>query len=146
LSAETRLALVDDPRIVLTAEQRSDLLDESKSNTWLVEFLRRLLDEQEHTILVTALNSDHDPGTYHNDAGRAVDLWIADWQTVGDEEIVDVLVAAGKIAATSSPTLVEVGLAGPAAQFETWVTWPAGCDVFIEDAADHVHFAVGVPL
>jgi hypothetical protein len=144
LSAETRQALVDDPRIVLTAEQRSDLLDQTKTDTWLVEFLRRLIDEQPHPILVTALNSDHRPGTYH-EACRAVDLWHADWQDVGDDEIVDVMSAAGKIAASSSPTLVEVGLSGPAVEFETWVTWPAECDVFIEDAPDHVHFATGIP-
>jgi hypothetical protein len=94
---------------------------------------------------VTSLNSDHDPGTYHNPSGRAVDLWHADWVDVGEAEIVDVMSAAGKIAATGQPTLVEVGLAGPAVEFETWVTWPAECEVFIEDAADHVHFAVGIP-
>jgi hypothetical protein len=144
MSQETRQQLVDDPRIVLTAEQRDDLLDQFKTDTWLVEFLRRLIDEQPHPILVTALNSDHDPGTFHEE-GRGVDLWHADWQECGDEEIVEVMSAAGKIAASSSPTLVEVGLAGPAIEFQSYVTWPAGCDVFTEQAADHVHFAVGIP-
>lgn len=148
MSIETRQKLVDDKRLVLEKQsQRSDLLDPAKTNTWLVEFLLKLLDTAKHPILITALNTDHRPGTHHG-AGRGVDLWHADWAAVGDDKIVEVMSAAGKIAATGKPTLVEVGLSGDAAKFQTYVTWPPDCYVFVEDwgqSNEHVHFAVGVP-
>ena len=148
MSIETRQKLVDDDRLVLDHHsQKADLLDPEKTNTWLVEFLLKLLDAQDHPILITALNTDHDPGTHH-EAGRGVDLWNADWASVGDDKIVDVMHAAGKIAATGQPTLVEVGLSGTAAYYVTYVTWPPTCAVFIEDYGfnnEHVHFAVGTP-
>jgi hypothetical protein len=149
VSLETRQRLVDDPRLVLAHHsQRADLLDPELTNTWLVEFLLRLLDAQDHPLLITAVRTDHTPGTYHNPPGRGVDLWHADWASVGDERIVDVMHAAGIVAASGEPTLVEVGLSGTAAYYITYVTWPAGCDVFIESYGDdneHLHFAVGTP-
>jgi hypothetical protein len=149
MSIETRKKLVDDGRLVLTHHsQRADLLDPELTNTWLVEFLLKLLDAQEHPILITAVRTDHAPGTFHNPPGRGVDLWHADWSSVGDEKIVDVMQAAGHIAASYAPTLVEVGLSGTAAYFESYVTWPPTCDVFIESYGEdneHVHFAVGIP-
>jgi hypothetical protein len=148
MSIETRQKLVDDPRLVLQHHtQDDDLLDPDKTNTWLIEFLLKLLDAQEHPILITALKTDHDPGTFH-ERGRGVDLWHADWAAAGDNMIVDVMHAAGKIAATNAPTLVEVGLSGTAAYYKTYVTWPPGCEVFVEDYGEnneHVHFAVGKP-
>lgn len=145
MSAETRQKLVDDSRLVLGQHtQKADLLDPAKTTTWLVEFLLRLLDTAGHPILITALNTDHKPGTYHS-GGRGVDLWNADWASVGDDKIVDVMSAGGKIAATGKPTLVEVGLSGTAAKYKTYVTWPPGCFVFVENTPEHVHFAVGNP-
>ena len=149
MSTETRQKLVDDPRLVLSSEsQRDDLLDPATTDTWLVEFLCRLIETCPRPILVTALVTDHDPGTYH-EPGRAVDCWNADWEEEGDAAVVDVMTAAARIGATGSPTLVEVGLSGNAAYLESYVTWPEGCDVFIESYADdneHLHFAVGTPL
>jgi hypothetical protein len=149
MSIETRQKLVDDARLVLTHHsQRADLLNPELTNTWLVEFLLRLLDEQEHPLLITSVRSDHDPGTYHNPPGRGVDLWHADWSSVGDDKIVDIMTAAGRIASSYSPGLVEVGLSGSAAYFISYVTFPPSCDVFIEtyaEDAEHLHFAVGTP-
>jgi hypothetical protein len=137
MSIETREKLVADPRLVFTHHsQRTDLLDPELTNTWLVEFLLRLIETQAHPILITAIRTDHDPGTWHNPPGQGVDLWNADWSSVGDEAIVDVMHAAGIIAART------------AAYYETYVTWPPSCDVFVEDYGfdnEHVHFAVGTP-
>jgi hypothetical protein len=148
LSIETRQALVDDPRLVLSNDkQRADLLDPNLTDTWLVEFLIELLDTQAHPILITALNTDHDPGTYH-ELGRGVDLWHADWETVGDAAIVDVLDAAAIIGTEGSPALVEAGLSGTAADYVDYVAWPMTTDVFVEsygDENEHVHFAIGTP-
>ena len=147
MSIETREALVNDSRLVIDATQRADLLDPAKTNTWLVEFLRELLDAQPRPILITALNSDHDPGTYH-EAGRAVDLWNADWETWGDEGIVDVMEAAAEIGATRQPALIEAGLSGTAADYEYLVEWPEGTEVFVEsygDENEHLHLAIGTP-
>ena len=146
MSTETRSALAYDSRLVTNETQRADLLDPEKTNTWLIEFLVLLLDRAGHPILITALNSDHDPGTYH-EAGRAVDLWNADWEAVGDEAILDVMEAAAAIGATQAPALVEVGLSGTAAQYEYLVEWPTE-NVFVESYGDdneHLHLAVGIP-
>jgi hypothetical protein len=148
LSIETRQALVDDPRLVLSNDsQRADLLDPNLTDTWLVEFLLQLINTQAHPILVTAINTDHDPGTYH-ELGRGVDLWNADWEQIGDNAIVDVLDAAAMIGTDGSPTLVEVGLSGTAAEYAAYVAWPMTATVFVEsygDENEHVHFAVGTP-
>ena len=147
MSSATRQKLVNDVRLVLSKEsQKTDLLDSSKTSTWLVEFLMRLI-EGPRPILVTALNSDHAPGTLHNPPGRAVDCWHADWATVGDDKIVQVMPTAAAIGATYEPALVEVGLSGTAAYYKTYVTWPT-TNVFVEDYAksnEHVHFAIGTP-
>ena len=145
MSTEARRKLAERLEYTNRSSQRADILDTSKTNTYLIDFLTKVADTCGHPILITALNSDHAPGTYHNTAGRAVDCWIADWQQVGDDKIVDLMSAAGKVAATGKPTLVEVGLSGTAIQFKTWVTWPPNCYVFAENTPEHVHFAVGVP-
>ena len=148
MSSKTREKLANDPRLVLQNKdsQRDDLLDSNKTNTWLIEFLVKLLDTAKHPILVTALNSDHRPGTLH-EKGRAVDCWHADWATVGDEKVADVMRAAAAIGMGGKPSLVEVGLSGDAARLKDSVKWPLS-NVFVEDWGDeneHCHFAVGTP-
>jgi|SRR5215469_7407759 len=148
MSQEARDALASNPNMVFQKEsQRDDIRDQNKTNTWLIEFLTRLVQTAGHPILITALNSDHSPGTWHNPPGRAVDCWIADWQTVGDEKIIDLMNAANAIGASNDPALIEVGLSGDAARCMDDVNWSCS-NVFVEDWGDsneHVHFAVGVP-
>jgi len=150
MSQEARDALAN--RLALTDDtQRTDICDEPyKTNTYLIDFLTQLSDTCGHQILVTALNSDHDPGTWHNPPGQAVDCWHADWETVGDDEIVDLLDAAAAIAQQGGLTLLEVGLSGDAvtAADEMDFSFPENTEVFVEDYGqdnEHVHFAVGPP-
>src|SRR5215472_11942401 len=114
MSQEARDAVA--ARCQLTDDrQRPDLCDEPyKTNTYLISFLTQLADTCGHQLLITALNSDHDPGTWHNPPGQAVDCWHADWASVGDDKIIDVLEAAAAIAHNGSVQLLEVGLSGDA--------------------------------
>jgi len=149
MSQEARDALAN--RLVFTADsQRTDVVNEPyKTNTYLISFLTQLSDTCGHAILVTALNSDHNPGTWHNPPGQAIDCWHADWEAVGDEQIYDVLEAAAKIAQGGSITLLEVGLSGDAVTANAKLpsgSWPSGTEVFVEDYGqdnEHVHFAIG---
>lgn len=148
MSMETRAQLVAHPRLVLSRHsQRDDLLDTTKTNTWLVQFLLSLVQSCSTPVLVTALNSDHRPGTYHNPLGRAVDCWNADWSSAGDEQVRFVMEAASFVSQSNKPKLIEVGLSGLSVNYKDAFTW--NCDnVFVEDYGrgnEHVHFAVGVP-
>jgi hypothetical protein len=148
MSQETRQKLVDHPRLVLTHHsQKSDLLDPTKTDTWLVQFLLSLVQSCATPLLVTALNTDHDPGTWHNPPGRGVDCWNADWASVGDENVRFILESASYISCSGAPKLIEVGLSGTAAQYLHSFDYCCD-DVFVEDYGEnneHVHFAVGVP-
>lgn len=147
MSAETRQKLISDPRLVLSKEsQKSDILNTAKTNTWLIEFMLQLL-KGPRPILVTCLNSDHKPGTYHNPAGRGLDFWHADWAAVGDDKVLEVMQQVAKVGFTYAPALLEVGLSGHAAKYKTYVTWPTS-NVFVESYEynnEHLHVAVGVP-
>lgn len=148
MSTETRIALVNNPKLVLQASsQRDDLLDTKKTNTWLIQFLVDLTNTSPRPILLTAINTDHGAGTWHNPHGRAIDFWHADWAVVGDDKILEVMQAVAKVGTTKKPPLIEVGLSGTAAKYKTYVTWPTN-NVFIEDYGknnEHLHVAVGIP-
>ena len=144
MSTETRQKLVDHPRLVLTHHsQKTDLLDVNKTNTWLVQFLLSLVQSCATPVMITALNSDHAPGTHHG-GGRAVDLWNADWASKGDDDIRFILESASNISCTNKPRLIEIGFSGPSAKYKD--SFKYCCDNrFIENTPDHVHFAVGTP-
>lgn len=148
MSADTRTAVANHKNIVYrTDAQRSQILDTNCINTWLVAFLKDLADTSPRPILITALNTDHKAGSWHNPPGLAVDCWNADWSTAGDDKVVDVMKAAATVGAKKKPALIEVGLSGTAAYYKTFVTWPT-TNVFIEDYGkenEHLHFAVGKP-
>ena len=68
--------LLHNPRIVLTAVQRADLLAggiDSRLIATLAAIGRR------HSVIITALRADHHPGTNH-EAGRAMDIGAVDGQ------------------------------------------------------------------
>lgn len=147
MSAETRQKLVDHPRLVLANHgQKADLLDPNKTNTWLVQFLLSIVQSCATPLLVTALNSDHKPGTHHSN-GRAVDCWNADWSSAGDDKVRFIMETASYISCSSKPQLIEVGLSGLAVNYKDDFKWCCN-NVFVEDygrSNEHLHFAVGTP-
>lgn len=147
MSTETRQKLVDHPRLVLANHsQKDDLLDPAKTNTWLVQFLLSIVQSTATPLLVTALNSDHRPGTHHG-GGRAVDCWAANWASAGDDQVRFIMEAASWVSCSGKPKLIEVGLSGLAVNYKSSFNWC--CDnVFVESvdrSNEHLHFAVGVP-
>ena len=148
MSIETRQKLVDHSRLVLANHsQRDDLLDPNKTDTWLVQFLLSIVQSCATPLLVTALNSDHGAGTYHNPAGRAVDCWAANWASAGDDQVRYIMEYASYISCSGKPKLVEVGLSGLAVNYKDSFNWC--CEkVFVESVSrsnEHLHFAVGTP-
>jgi hypothetical protein len=145
MSTETRQKLVDHPRLVLSNHsQREQLLNTNVTNTWLIQLLLSIVQSTGTPLLVTCLNTDHSPGTYHNPSGRAVDCWNANWSSAGDDRVRDILEVASWISQSRKPQLVEVGLSGAAVKYKD--TFNYNCNkVFIENAPDHVHLAVGTP-
>lgn len=148
MSVETRQKLVDHPRLVLANHsQKVQLLDSKITNTWLIQFLLSLVQSCPTPLLVTALNTDHGAGSWHNPPGRGVDCWNADWSSAGDDAVRFILEAASYISCSKKPQLIEVGLSGTAAKYKDSFNYC--CDnVFVEDygfSNEHVHFAVGVP-
>ena len=148
MSTETRQKLVDHPRLVLANHtQKDDILNPNKTNTWLVQFMLSLVQSCSTPLLVTALNTDHGAGTYHNPSGRAVDCWNADWASAGDEKVRFIMETASYISCSLKPQLVEVGLSGLAVNYKDDFKWCCN-KVFVEDYGrqnEHLHFAVGVP-
>jgi|SRR5215472_11002321 len=148
MSTATRQQLVDHPRLVLANHsQKEQLLDTNITNTWLIQFMLSLVQSCSTPLLVTALNTDHKPGTYHNPLGRAIDCWNADWASAGDDKVRFILETAGYISCSGKPKLVEVGLSGLAVNYKDSFNYC--CDnIFVEDygrSNEHVHFAVGIP-
>ena len=148
MSQETRQKLVDHPRLVLANHsQKAQLLDANITNTWLIQFMLSLVQSCATPLLVTAINTDHGPGTWHNNAGRAIDCWNANWSSAGDDDVRFILETAGYISCTKKPQLIEVGLSGTAVKYKD--SFKYCCDnVFVEDYGftnEHCHFAVGVP-
>jgi len=148
MSQETRQKLVDHPRLVLANHSQKDqLLDANCTNTWLIQFMLSLVQSCETPLLVTAINTDHSPGTWHNDAGRAIDCWAANWASAGDEQVRFIMQTASYISCSGKPKLIEVGCSGLAVNYMNDFQWC--CDnIFVEDygrSNEHVHFAVGTP-
>lgn len=148
MSIETRQQLIAHPRLVLANHSQKDqLLDPNLTNTWLIQFMLSLVKSCATPLLVTALNTDHSPGTYHNKAGRAVDCWNADWASAGDDKVRFIMETASYISCSKKPQLIEVGLSGLATKYKDDFKWC--CDnVFVEDygrSNEHLHFAVGIP-
>jgi|SRR5215472_5656611 len=149
MSEETRQKLVDHPRLVLQRHsQKTDILDPTKTNTWLIQFLLSLVQSCSTPFMITALYTDHDPGTWHHPSngspGRAVDGWNADWASAGDDAVRFVMQAAAYISVSNNPKLIEVGVSGDAVKYKDAFNW--NCDnVFVEQTDEHVHFAVGIP-
>lgn len=124
-------------------QARLDLLDPEVTNTWLIALLADVIERSLHPLLVTAVCRDHsnDGSGHSHHEGWAVDLWHANWMTIGDERILDVL-----IACADSPYVWTIGLGGKAQQYFSAVS--RACHdrrqvVFMDDGEDHVHLQAG---
>lgn len=144
---------IDRPSVCATlaynsAANKSDLLNPSITTDQVVKVLQ-YLPACGHTILVTMVSTGHhvdsSPGGHgHNSAGDAVDCWIADWQKVGDAKILDMIQLLAKWS-RKAEMIQQVGLAGVAANYMTYVTWGTGFNIFYDSGADHVHISALLP-
>ena len=122
---------------------RDDLLNPNMTRDVLLNILKYLGDASGHRILVTCARSGHSidgvaGGHGHNPGGDALDLWHADWAKVGDDKILDVIQVLAKWS-RKGQLIQQVGLAGYARRYISWVTWGKDFNIFTEDAADHIH-------
>lgn len=129
------------------AAGRNDILDPAMTDTWLVALLQDLSNRCVDPILVTSVRSDHADdsalGEHGHARGWAADLWIADWKSVGDARITDLL-----IAIAACPYVWTVGLGGMAREYDTptsAIAWPVDGKfvVFDDNDQDHVHVQAG---
>lgn len=146
MSQETRNALVASPNLFFQDEsQRSDLLDETKTQTYLVAFLASITEKWAFEL--TAVNSDHHDDTHLNPTppytGTHAHGWSADGWPLASQKAGDYLDAGDTRFqeflrdCAQTQYLYQIGLAGTA-YTEANVT-AAGPTVFQDDGADHVH-------
>lgn len=143
MSAQAREAVANNGKMKYTdATQRSDLLDPSKTNTYLIAMLQWLLDNLWTPILVLAVKSDHSPTGQHS-VGCAIDLYPANWQSNEHGTCVDVMTAAARC-----PFVEGVGLGGITKIWKAEIPWPTssgGCGqyfvLFDDNDTDHLHLA-----
>ncbi len=155
VSPATRLKVVNSPLTKLSDSQRSDLLDEGKTDSNLVALLEYLIDRG-HAIGVTACVSDHHDDSALNPTpphvgthagGFAVDCWPLNTATAGDWVPADGLKPFLADAA-AFPGIYQIGLAGTAdteANREaTGLPYevPERPDCFSDSGDDHLHLGV----
>jgi hypothetical protein len=141
-----RQQLVDSGHLFFMRDsQRTDLLDGSKTQDGLIEFLAHMVGLGYH-IEFTAINTDHgydgNLGPHcHNPCGCAVDCWPlmsptpGAWLDAGDPIFRQFLRDA-----KAAPNYGETGLAGSA--YTPANVEAAGPNVFQDDVEDHIHFQI----
>jgi len=146
MSQEARQALVDSPNTFFTADsQRSDLLDETITQTGLIALLSDLVAKG-HIIEFTAIKTDHSDdsalGLHCHFNGYCADLWPLRSRTAGDWIVADNL---GPFCANAAadPCLFQIGLAGTA--WTPKAIAAAGPTCFHDDGADHIHLGAVNP-
>jgi len=140
MSAQARAALVS--KLIFQDEtQKSDLLDESKTQTSLIAYLLGLVDKGYH-IEITAVRTDHDDdsalGLHCHANGYAVDCWPLNSATPGDYMTQDTHpFRQFLVDAASSPWNFQIGLGGCADNSGDAIA--AGSTEFPDNGADHIH-------
>jgi hypothetical protein len=126
------------------ATQKPDLLDPSKTNTFLIQMLLDVAQRCPRPILITALTTDHPtvdggPGTHGHTQGFAFDGWTA---TGGDPGVADLIRALA-----ASPYVWTVGAGGAAKNYLSGITFPSDGKFifFLDNNQDHVHAQAGNP-
>lgn len=115
---------------------RADLLDETRTNTYLIALLSDLIGRYDRGgILITAVRTDHPTpdGAWAHSGGYAVDLVPAEWS---QENAIALLRAAA-----ANPYVWAVGLGGSFYGLESYVTWPndGKCTIFQDNDETHLH-------
>jgi hypothetical protein len=148
MSAEARQALVDSPNTLFTdATQRSDLLDENITQTYLIALLSNLVAKG-HVIEFTAIKTDHHDdsalGEYCHFNGWCADCWPLSTTTAGAYlDAGDARFLSFLSDAAADPDLFQIGLAGSAWTPEAIAA--AGPTVFEDAGGDHIHLGAKAP-
>lgn len=141
MSTQARQAAANSPKMKYTdGTQKSDLLDTTKTNTYLIAMLQWFQDNLWLPILVLAVKTDHSPTGQHYD-GCAIDMYPANWQQGEQSTCQDMMTAASKC-----PFVEAVGLGGITKKWAGNVKWPTGTDakyfvLFDDNDTDHIHVA-----
>jgi len=142
MSLAFRTALV--ARLHFNDEQaKADLLNENLTNTLLIQMIDDIERRAKLPLLITAVRSDHGYDGYlggwaHSDGG-SVDLWHANWATIGDEHIRDVAAAT-----LASPYAWSMGYGGSAQTYcASIISKDPRFIIFGDDKQDHLHAQCG---
>jgi len=143
MSQQARQALVDSPNTIFQHDsQRSDLLNESLTQTDLIALLTEICITRGYPVEFTAVRSDHRNdsclGLHSHADGYAADCWPLDSRTAGAYlDAGDPRFQAFLHDLSLSPWLWQIGLAGSADTAQNKAA--GGPSVFSDEGADHVH-------
>jgi hypothetical protein len=142
MSQAARQALVDSPNTIFQADsQRTDLLDDTITQTWLIALLGDLVAEGyflEFTAVKTDHHDDSDLGLHCHFNGYCADLWPLASATAGDYlDATDPRFVLFCASAAKSQYLYQIGLAGSA--WTPKAIAAAGTTVFHDEGPDHIH-------
>jgi hypothetical protein len=143
VSIEARQALVDNPKLSFTDDrQRSDLLDDSLTSTYLIAMLQTLLVTCIEPIELLAIRSDHPTpdGVWEHWGGKAGDLYPKNWEGREQEACCNVMKAMA-----DNQWCEQFGAGGVTRAWISYVTWPSppsgNSFTFDDDNEDHLHFS-----
>lgn len=138
MSTQARQLVVNSSKMRFTSsDQRTDLLDPSRTNTYLIAMLQWTLDNLWLPILVLSVSTGRSSG-FHS-VGCAIDCYPANWQSNEKQTCVDMMTAFSR-----NPFCEGVGLGGVTKNWRSLVSWPpeyAGYMPFDDNASDHLHAA-----
>lgn len=138
MSSSTRERVANDSKMRYTADtQRADLLDPSRTNTYLIAMLAWQLDNLWLPVLVLSVRAGRSTGMHA--VGCALDMYPANWSSGEKATVVDMMNALAK-----NPFCQAVGLGGITRNWRSAVSWPApsvGFVLFDDNDTDHLHAA-----
>lgn len=138
MSTATRIAVANDPKMrYASSDQKNDLLDPSRTNTYLIAMLAWTLDNLWLPLLILSVRTGRSSG-YHA-GGLAIDLYPANWSSGERATCVDLMTACAK-----NPFCQGVGLGGITKNWRRDVSWPpesVGFVLFDDNGTDHIHAA-----
>lgn len=117
--------------------QKSDLLDPTITDTWLIAMLTDLVTRCAEPIEILAVRTDHPSkdGPWAHSGGLAVDLYPKNWEGREKEAVVYVMKAVAE-----NPYAWAIGFGGVTQQWQTYVSWPTRNFVAFNDSdEDHLH-------